>query len=231
MRAARPVDRTMQPRSGEQDPEEAEDRARRAHRRDVATEDEAPDRPRRGTREIEDKEPDRAVPALDDRPGEVQGVHVEEQVEHAPVQQRDRPEAPVLPRSHGPLVELEGVEDRLAFVESRADAETMTVAAMRIVVTGDERPVARDPWRSSVEPRWDRRSPWSASPDAWRSPPCPPAVRACRPGGRPRSHRSGHRRGPGRPRGCATRHTSTASRRAPRPPPRSRSAAPSSSSR
>ena len=69
------------PAGREQEPEQPEDRPRRADRRHVATEHEAGDRPGRRAGQVEEQEPDGAVPALDDRPGEVQRVHVEEQVE------------------------------------------------------------------------------------------------------------------------------------------------------
>ena len=63
------------------------------------------------------QEAKRPVPALDDRPGEVQGIHVEEQVQQrggeepwvrAAVQQRHREQPPVLAGRDRLLVELEG---------------------------------------------------------------------------------------------------------------------------
>ena len=62
-------------------PNRPEDRARRADRRDVAAEHEARRRAGGGAGQVEGQEPDGSVPAFDDRAGQVQGVHVEEQVE------------------------------------------------------------------------------------------------------------------------------------------------------
>ena len=105
--AALPVDRVVDPAGGQQDPEQPEDRAGRTDRRDVAAEDEARRRTGRGAGEVEREEAPRAVPALDDRAREVQGVHVEDQVEEVAVEQRHRPESPVLPGRDRGLVELE----------------------------------------------------------------------------------------------------------------------------
>ena len=96
-RPALAVDRVMEPAGGQQDPEQPEDRAGCANRRNVATEHEARGRPCRRTGQVEGQEPDATVPALDDRAGQPQGVHVEQQVEQVAVQERHRPEAPVLP--------------------------------------------------------------------------------------------------------------------------------------
>ena len=86
----------------------------RPDRRDVATEHEARDRARGGAGQVEEQEPDRPVPALDDRAREVERVHVEAEVEQVAVEQGHGPQPPVLPRRHGGLVELEKVVDRLA---------------------------------------------------------------------------------------------------------------------
>ena len=80
-RPALPIDRVVEAVRAEQQAEQPEDRARGADRRDVAAEREARHRSAGRAHQVEDQEAKRPVPALDDRPGEVQGVHVEEQVE------------------------------------------------------------------------------------------------------------------------------------------------------
>ena len=113
-RPALPIDGVVQTTSGQQHAEQPEDGARCPDRRPVPAEHEAADRSGRGAGEIHDDERRRAVPALDDRSGQVQGVHVEEQVHRAGVEQRDRPQPPVLALCERGLVEGEGVEERLA---------------------------------------------------------------------------------------------------------------------
>ena len=118
--AALPIDRVVDARGRQQDAEQPEDRPGRPDRRDVATESEAGHRARGGTGQVEQQEPDRPVPALDDRAREVERVHVEAEVEQVAVEQGHAPEAPVLPRRHGRLVELEKVVDRLAVLRRAA---------------------------------------------------------------------------------------------------------------
>ncbi len=113
--AALAIHRVVDPASSEQEAEQAEDRARRAHRRHVATEHEARDRAGRRTREVDQQEPDGSVPALHDGSGEVQGVHVEGEVERAAMEQGHRPEAPVLPSGDRRLVKLERFIQELSF--------------------------------------------------------------------------------------------------------------------
>ena len=51
------------------------------------------------------------------------------------MEQRDRPQPPVLALGDGGLVQLEGVEQALPSADRSADSDTMTVAAMRTIVT------------------------------------------------------------------------------------------------
>ena len=113
-RPALAIDRMMDPTGREQDAEQTEDRAGRADGRGVSTEHEAGGRTGRRTGQVEGQEPERSVPALDDRAREVQRVHVERQVEQVHMEERHRPESPVLPLRHAELVELERLEDVLA---------------------------------------------------------------------------------------------------------------------
>ena len=113
------VDRMVETVRREQDPEQSEDRARGPDRRDIAAEHEARHRPAGRAREIEQEEPDRAVPAFDDRSGQVQRIHVEAEVKQAAVEQRHRPQAPVLPGRDRRLVELERIEQEPAFLREQ----------------------------------------------------------------------------------------------------------------
>ena len=102
-----PVDRVMETSRRDQDTDHPEHGARRADRRHVAAEHETGRRARRGRRQVEQQEAERAVPALDDRAHQEERVHVERQVEQVDVEQRHRPQSPVLPGGHAGLVELQ----------------------------------------------------------------------------------------------------------------------------
>ena len=211
-RPALAIDRMVDPAGREQDAEQTHDRARRADGRGVATEHEAGGRTGRGTGQVEGQEPERSVPALDDRARDVQRVHVERQVEQVHVEERHRPESPVLPLRHAELVELERLEDVLALVgEQRGERHDRR---HRDDQQGQRQPRRIAASAGEVAPRGAacRRSPWTASRDGWRSRPCPRAAPAGRPADRPRWRRRCRGLGRARPRCCARRCTSTGSR-------------------
>ena len=123
-RPALAIDRMVDPAGREQDAEQTQDRPRRTDGRGVATEHEAGGRTGRGAGQVEGQEPERSVPALDDRARDVQRVHVEGEMEQVDVEERHRPEPPVLPLRHAELVELERLEDVLALVgEQRGERD------------------------------------------------------------------------------------------------------------
>ena len=79
-------------------------------------EDEARRRPGCRAGQVEGQEPQRSVPALDDRARDVQREHVEDQVERIGrvVEERHRPEPPVLAGDDARLAEPELRDDRVA---------------------------------------------------------------------------------------------------------------------
>ena len=105
--------RVVDPAGREQAAEQAEDRPRRSNRADERiAEHIARDRRSEITGKVHDDEQLPAVDPLHDRPDEVEGIHVECEVDRALVQERNRQEAPVLPAGNGALVEQEAVVDR-----------------------------------------------------------------------------------------------------------------------
>ena len=109
-------DRPVDALGGEQQPEQAEDRARRADgdgsgRRRTRT---TPATPPAREQQVEREEPPAPVHPLDERAGEAQEVHVEQQVERHLLERRvdegHRPQPPQLARGERDLVEREQVD-------------------------------------------------------------------------------------------------------------------------
>ena len=228
---ARPVEhRQVQAGRDEDDPEEPEDRARRAGRRAA----------RRRTRrsrgsatiaadDVEPDEPDRPVQPLDDRPDEVQGVHVAAEVEQrqaerlrrrVAVDERDGQEPPDLAVGDRRLVEPQRVvdvdavrgerrrerdRDRDPEDRVRRDGEMAAAAPGEVAPRG---PDVAGLLRQPAEPVRDLA-------------PCPAAAPGDRPRDRRRSPRSGRRRGREPRRRSARRRRWTSSRAARGSPPTS----------
>ena len=173
-----------------------------------------------------------AVEPFDDRPDQVQRVHVEEQVEEAAVDERDGEQAPVLARRDRRLVEPERLLDPLAVVRSRRVSDTITVRPMISVGQRDRQPrpaatpgevAARAPLVAGLlgQPAEARRDLGLV---LGRSP-------LARLRGRPLPRRSGCRRGRGPRRSGEARDTCSASRRHRAPVATRRAPRPSRSSR
>ena len=110
----------VDPLGREQEPEQAEDRARRTDPVSIVRRRghrERHQRAAQGEHEVEDQEPPPPVHALHERAGEPQGVHVEQQVEwhdrQRGMDQGDRPQAPDLAVRHPDLVQGQQVAERV----------------------------------------------------------------------------------------------------------------------